>query len=465
MPGTTPPERPAPGGVAERQHLAPSTQHLSLVSEPLPRLLWRFGAPAVASNLLMILFGSVDAYWVGTRIGAAGLAAVSLSLFWIWLVISIAEMVSIGLTAVAARRHGEGQHQEAARVVGEAVVFSVMLGCVIALIGVGALNSLFDVMNAPPEVAALGRRYLGTYLAASPLLFGYFSVDAAFRASGNTRTPLALLGTSVAATLVLDPVLILGLGSAPELGIAGAAIATVCTRSVVFVAGLMLLVRRGLVRFERPRLRSIARISRIGLPTAVTGVLFSLIYVALTPITTRFGTPALAALGLGHRIEAWLYMVGTGFGAAAAAVVGQNLGAGQVARAERAGWVTVGYGSALGVAACVLMLAFPELLAGVFTSDPEVVRETARYLRFSAVSQLFLCAEVTLEGAMGGAGDTVPPMVTSTVLSASRIPLAHWAAPAWGTAGLWGAIAFTAAARGLAMMGLWHLGWWKRKSV
>src|SRR5215208_1099045 len=428
-------------------------------------MLWRFGVPAVASNLLMILFGSVDAFWVGTRIGAAGLAAVSLSLFWIWLIVSIAEMVSIGLTAVAARRHGEGRHDEAARTVGDAVVYAVALGCVVAAGGLASLDALFALMHAPPEVAALGRSYLGIYLAGAPLIFGYFSVDAAFRASGDTRTPLALLAASVAVTMALDPVLILGLGGAPRLGIAGAAIATVCTRSVVFVAGLWILVRRGLVRFGPPRAGAIARISRIGLPTAVTGVLFSLIYVALTPITTRFGTPALAALGLGHRIEAWLYMVGAGFGAAAAAVVGQNLGAGQVERAERAGWVTVGYGSAVGVAACVMMLAVPEWLAGVFTSDSAVVRETALYLRISAVSQLFLCAEVILEGALGGAGDTVPPMISSTLLSASRIPLARWAAPLWGTAGLWGAISVTAAARGLAMMALWRLGRWKRKSV
>ena len=101
----------------------------------------------------------------------------------------------------------------------------------------------------------------------------------------------------------------------------GAAVATLLTRGVVCLAGALILARRGLIRLGRPRLASLAAISRVGLPAALTGVLFSVVYVALTPITARFGTPALAALGVGHRVESWLYMIGVGFGAAAAAMV------------------------------------------------------------------------------------------------------------------------------------------------
>ena len=107
-----------------------------VVADPLSRVIWRIGAPAVASNLLMIVFASADAFWVGTRLGPEALAAVATSLFWIWLVVSIAEMVGIGLTAVAARRHGERRPEEAARVVGEAIVYAVGLGTVVAVSGV-----------------------------------------------------------------------------------------------------------------------------------------------------------------------------------------------------------------------------------------------------------------------------------------------------------------------------------------
>ena len=436
-----------------------------LVRDSLPATIWRVGTPAVASSLLMTVFVSVDAYWVGTRVGPDGLAAVSTSLFWVWLVVSIAEMVSVGLTAVAARRHGEGRDEEAARVVGDALLYALALGVAVAVVGTVVLDALFAVMNTPPAVTALGLRYLHTYFLGAPLIFGFFAVDAAFRASGNTRTPFFLLAASVAVTLALDPILILGLFGAPKLGIAGAAIATVCTRGAAFVMGLVILARRGLIRIRRPRRASLVAVSRVGLPTAITGVSFSAIYVVLTRTTTIFGTPALAALGLGHRIESWLYMVGVGFGAAGAAIVGQNLGAGQVARAERAGWITMAFAGAPGLVVCLMMLLVPTQLAAIFTGDPAVIAETARYLRIASIAQLFVAAEVVLEGALGGAGDTVPPMIVSTSITASRIPIAAWAAGRWGTVGLWWTITLTAVGRALAMMVLWRSGRWKRKSV
>jgi putative MATE family efflux protein len=335
----------------------------------------------------------------------------------------------------------------------------------VAAAGLFFLDAMLGVMQTPPEVRALGRTYLGMFLLASPLIYGYFAVDAAFRASGDTRTPFLLLLTSVAFTLVLDPILILGLWGAPKLSVGGAAIATGLTRSAAFLMGIALLVRRRLISAGRIRVASIAAISRVGLPTALTGVLFSLIYVAMTRTTTTFGTPALAALGIGHRVESWLYMICVGFGAAAAAIVGQNLGARQTGRAERAGWLTLAYASIPGVVAFTAALTIPERLAALFTSDPAVLSEAASYLRIAAISELFVCAEIVLEGALGGAGETVPPMITSTFLTALRIPLAAWAAARWGPEGIWWVICLTAVGRGAAMMVLWRLGRWKRRVV
>ncbi|MCC6931414.1 MAG: MATE family efflux transporter [Gemmatimonadaceae bacterium] len=476
----------------------------ALVDDALPRVIRRVAIPAVASNLLMTLFASMDAYWVGTRIGPTGLAAVSTGIFWVWLVVSIAEGVALGVTALAARRHGEGRPEEAARVAGGALFFALALGAVVGLAGAFSVGALFAFMQTPPEVTALARDYLRTYFLGLPLIYGFFCVDATFRASGDTRTPLLLLSVSVACTLLLDPVLILGLGPAPRLGIEGAAVALVATRGAAFAIGVWLLRRRGMLlapgrhvgvealhlselhdtppapvaargstpTSALPRIGDVRaillvaqRVLRIGLPTAVTGVIFSFIYVAMTRTTTHFGTPALAALGLGHRIESWLYMFGVGFGATAAAVVGQNLGARRVERAERAGWITMAFAMAPALVMAIASLAIPETLARVFTNDPTVVDETALYLRINALSQLLLPAEVVLEGALGGAGDTVPPMITSTALTAMRIPLAAWWASLWGPVGIWWAISVTAAGRGVAMMLLWRSGRWKRKTV
>ena len=456
---------PFEGHEATTAVVVPPADRRSLVDMPLPRVIARLAVPAVMSNLLMTVFFSVDAYWVGTRLGSSALAAVTASMFWIWMLVAIAEMVSVGLTAVAARRHGEKQPDEAARIVGELLRFTLLLGAVVAALGLLSLDGFFAAMRTSPEATALGKRYLGTYLLGAPLVYGFFAVDAGFRASGDTRTPFLLLAISVATTIVLDPLLILGVGPFPEMGIAGAAFATVATRGAAFAGGLFILARRKLIRNGAVRAHSILTVSRIGLPVALTGILFSVIYIFIARTTNSFGTAALAALGVGHRVESWMFMIGIGFGVSAAAIVGQNLGAARPDRAERAGWLTLAYASTPGLVACIVQLIFPEALASLFTNDPAVIREGARYLRIAAVSQLFICSEIVLEGALGGAGATISPMVASTVFSIARIPLTAWAALRWGTVGIWWVITLTAVGRGAAMMVLWKLGRWKRIRV
>lgn len=438
---------------------------VNLATDALLPVVIRVGLPAVASALLLTAFVSLDSAWVGHFVGGAGLAAVSTSIFWIWMIVSIAEMVSVGLTAVAARRHGEQREGEAARAVGDALVFTLGLGLATAAAGLLLLPRLFAVMETPAEVTALGTTYLGTYLAGSPLIFGYFVVDAAFRAAGNTRLPFVMLLCATIIAGLLDPLLITGWGPFPRLGIRGAAIATLCVRGSLCVVGVWMLRRRGLVAFGPLQWGRIATIVRVGLPTAATGVVFSLIYVVMTRTTQQFGTPALAALGLGHRVESWMYMIGVGFGAAAAAIVGQNLGAGQPDRAARAGWLTLAMTGVPGVTWCLALLTFPTVLAGLFSTDDAVVGEAVKYLRAAAWSQLVVSGETVLEGALGGAGWTLPPMVTSTAITLARVPLAAWAATHWGTTGIWWVISLTAIARGLAMIALWASGGWRRSLV
>jgi len=437
----------------------------ALVSEPLPQTIRRVALPAIAANLLMTTFHTVDTFWIGRYLGADSLAAVTGSIFWIWLVISIGEMVSIGVDAIAARRHGERRPREAGRAVGDGVVFGAALGLVIALAAPFAMTTLFAIMQTNAAVTEIGERYLGAYLLGLPLIFAFFAVDAAFRAAGDTRTPLYILLFTVAMGLLLDPLLILGAGPIPAMGVRGAALATIVPRGVACVLGVWLLRRRGMITVGAPRLAVWSQIARIGAPAATTGVVFSFIYVVLTRTTTQFGTPALAALGLGFRVESIVYVVSVGAGAAVAAIVGQSLGAGDTERARRAGWSAVQFVSAIGAVMALVTVLVPEQLASLFTTDAAVIAEAARYLRIAAFSQLFLGAEVVLESAMGGAGWTLPPMLGSTAITALRIPVGAWAAAQFGTTGLWWTLALTAAARGVLMALLWGSGRWRRVLV
>jgi len=434
---------------------------VDLASGRLSSAILRLAVPAVGAAMLQMVFLLVDTFWVGRLMGPAALAAVSTAGFAVWMLVALAEMIGVGLTAVAARRHGEGAHGLAAVAAGTTLAVAVLGGAACALLGWLGLPALFRVMGTPPDVTDLGRLYLSTYLIGAPLIFGFFAAEATFRAAGDTRTPLLLLGISVVVNIVLDPLLILGAGPLPALGIAGAAVAQIATRGLTLVSGFVVLVRRRLVRFSVWHWASAAAVLRVGAPTAATGVLFSLVYIGLTRITTRFGTPALAALGVGHKLEGFAYMASTGFALAAAAVVGQNLGARRRDRARSAGWLTMAYASVAGGAAAVAFLAFPEALVGVFTSSPEVIVDGASYLRIIALAEIAMAVEIVLEGAMGGAGFTLQPMLWSTGLTAARIPLGAWLAGALGVAGVWWAISITSVCRGVAMALLWRSERWQ----
>ncbi len=443
----------------------PGQRRPSLVTGPIAPTVVRLAVPAVATTLLQLVFLLVDTFWVGRILGAPALAAVATAGFAVWIIASLGEMVAVGLTAVAARRHGEGAHGLAAVVAGTTMVLALGLGLAVTLAGWALVPALFDAMRTPAEVTELGRLYLTTYLVGAPLVFGFLASEATFRASGDTRTPLMLLGASVLLNVVLDPLLITGAGPLPALGIAGAAVAAVLTRGAALVLGFVILVRRGLVRLSVMDWSSGLSALRVGLPTAATGVFFSLVYIGLARITTRFGTPALAALGIGHKLEGLSYMVAMGFGLAAAAVVGQNIGAGRPDRARRAGWITAGYACSSGTVVALAFLAFPELMVGVFTRDPLVIADGALYLRAMAVAQISMGLEIVLESALGGAGYTVMPMLWNGLFTLARIPLAAWLAGSMGVGGIWLAIGVTAVARGIAMALLWRGGRWERVRV
>ena len=436
----------------------------AITAGPLDRAILTLAGPAVGTTLFQILFNITDTFWVGRTLGAVALAGVSIASYSVWVIVSIGELVGVGLTAVSARRHGEGDPRAAARAAGTGLVLAAVLGVSVGIAGVLLLSPLLAVMNAAPDVAQVAREFLVVQFAGAFLIYGYFVVAAAFRSSGDTRTPFILLGGSVLLNVVLDPLLILGIGPFPELGVYGAALATVLTRALACIVGLGLLVRRGMILPDWSG-RTARTIARVGAPTMLTGVLFSLIYIWLARVTASFGTPALAALGLGHKIEGVNYMICIGFAIAAETVVGQNLGAGQAGRAKSAGWMTARFALIPATVIAIIFLVMPEALVRIFTDDPPTIAAAALYLRAVAIAQLALPFEAVLEGALAGAGFTLWPMTAVVSLNALRIPLAPLTAAEWGLAGVWWLLSVTAIARALALVAFWRWSHWSASRV
>ena len=437
----------------------------SLTVGPLRPVILKLAAPAVAMMACHFCFNLIDAIWVGNLIGPAALAAVSTAGFYVWVLLSLGEMVEVGLIAVAARRHGEGRPDAAARAAGAAVLYALAAGALVSVLGYVLTDEMFRLMTVPSDVAALGHRYLRTWLLGGPLVFGFFAIEATFRASGDTRTPFLLLMASVLLSVGLDPLLIAGLGPFPRLGVKGAALASVMVRGGGFLIGIGIAWRRGLLRLDAPDWRAVPTVVRVGAPLSLAGVLLSIVYMWLTRYTSRFGTAALAALGVGHKVEGLGFIAISGFALSASALVGQNLGAGQEARARRAVRMTVGYCLAVTVTTAVAFLTIPRTLVALFTADPAVIREGSLYLRVIAFAQIGQTFEIILEGALAGAGYTLRPQIASTTLTLLRVPLAAWWSGAIGLLGIWLALSVTAISRGLAMTVFWLRGSWRHAAV
>lgn len=410
-------------------------------------------------------FNLIDSIWVGRLIGPAALAAVSTAGFYVWVVLNLGEMVEIGLIAVAARRHGEGHPERAARAAAAAVGYALLAGLLVSVVGLLVADTMFRLMKVPAEVASLGHAYLSTWLLGGPLVFGFFAMEATFRAAGDTRTPFMMLAGSVCVSIALDPLLIAGIGPFPRLGVEGAALASVMVRGGGFLIGGVIALRRGLIRVVAPDWRAVPTIVRIGSPLALAGALLSVIYMWLTRFTSRFGTSALAALGVGHKMEGLGFIAISGFSLAASALVGQNLGARQEARAQEAVRLTVGFCLIVTMTTAVAFLLIPGRLVAIFTRDAQVIAAGVLYLRLIAFAQIGQSYELILEGALAGAGYTFWPQVVSTSLTAMRIPLAAWWSRSLGLLGIWLALSLTAISRGIAMILFWKGGRWRAVKV
>jgi putative MATE family efflux protein len=423
-----------------------------MVSGSIDRAILHLGAPAALAALLQAGFLVVDTFWLG-KVGPVALAAASTAGFTMWLAQTLGEGMASGSGSVLARAIGREDQIGASRAAVAGQALGVWGSAIVSGVGLLSSYAAFAFMGTTPAVTAEGLRYMWVILAGMPLYFIFAWLSAAFRAVGDARTPLKLLAVAAAVNLVLDPLMIFGPGPFPALGVTGAACSTVASWLVASASGWMLLARLGIkpapFDFLKPPIAETWSAFLVGLPLALEGALFSFIYILLTRVITSFGTPAVAALGVGHKLEVLNYFVCAGMGAAATTLVGQNLGAGDSRRAVRCAWRTL-YLTCLPVGAItVLLAAFPEVAVGVFSSDAEVVTAGSTYVLLVSLSQLFMAAEVVLLGAFAGAQWTAVPAVTVVGFTAVRVPFSMWlVSRGWGVEAVWFAIASTTVVKG-----------------
>ncbi len=448
------------------------TNRDDITSGPIARTVFKLAVPPVLGMLMVSVLSLTDFYWVG-KLGATAQDAITSSMVVQWTIYSLVNVIAIGITALVARYVGAREFDRVQHYIRQAYWLTALMAVLISVAGYLIAPWLLSFMGSGPDTLILAIPYLRVIFIASVLITLEETSFAIFRASGDTKTPMVVGTVAVVLNMILDPLLIFGIGPFPEMGVVGAAVATAVALlvSVIWIHVLMLHGKLGYrvsrLFKVRPDWSAMGKISLIGLPIASQQLVFMIVYFFLIKIVHQFGEAAGAAMGIGNRMESISYLTCYGFSLAASTLVGQNLGAGKPGRAARCAWGATGLGALVTLVTSAMFILVPEFIASIFTSDPEVHAIAVDYLIILGLSQTAMAFEIVLEGAFSGAGDTIPPMVVMLPLSVARVPLAYWLAIDldWGINGVWWTLTITTGAKAL-ILGLWFkLGHWKNKKV
>ena len=389
--------------------------------------------PTMLQNVVGGVQGIIDQAMVGNYVGHTGNAAIGVSLQIFILVIVFVASVFSGMGVLVARFAGANEPEEVNRAVYQAFLTAVFLALgVLAPLGYVLAPALLDMINAAPEVQVEALPYLRVNFVFSIGMLIFFMMSGALRAAGDARTPMQLGLLMTVLNIVLNIVLIRGLGPIPAFGTLGAAMGTAIASGLTGVAFLWLLFSgRLVIHFTRdmsfaPDWKVIRELFRFGLPTGFQGIVMNIAGVLMLRFvgSLQYSAEAQAAYAVGYsELFALITWTSVGLMGATAAVAGQNLGAGQPERSKRAALVAASIG--VGVA-CIVGLAFltvPRALLGVFGMDEGVQFEIGRQLlAYLAVSGVFVTVALTYTGGLQGTGDTRSPLYIS-ILSQVVVPI------------------------------------------
>jgi putative MATE family efflux protein len=414
---------------------APRTRRFdrSIVEGPIARAVWKLAWPTVLQNAIGGLQGIIDHALVGHFVGFAGNAAIGVSWQIFLVVIVFIASLFTGMGVLVARFAGANDHERVDRTVYQAFLVAVILAVgIMAPVGYFAAPSLLRLVNATPEVSAHALPFLRTMFLFSIGMLLFFMLGGALRAAGDARTPLRLGVVMTVLNIGLNVVLIRGLGPITALGTFGSALGTVIASSTVSAAALwMILSGRMVIHFPRemswkPDWTIIRQLFKFGLPAGLQGVAMNIAGVMLLRFigSLEHSAEAQAAYAVGYaELFSLITWTSVGLMGAAAAVAGQNLGAGRPERSERGVAIAARFGLVVAAFIGSLFVLLPDVLLGIFgLDDPIVVSIGSDLLRFLSVSGFFITVALTYNGGLQGTGDTRSPLFI-TLISQVALPL------------------------------------------
>ncbi len=428
--------------------------------------------PMVLEMCMESLFAVVDVFFV-SQLGADAVAAVGLTEAMLTIVYSVAMGLVIGATAVVSRRIGERDPEGAAVAAVQVIALGLLLSASLGVIGVTFARPLLGLMGASEAVLAEPARYAVVMLGGCGSVVMLFLNNAIFRAAGDATVAMRVLWLANAINIVLDPMLIFGLGPFPALGVMGAAVATTFGRSLGVVLQLYLLTRgtgRIQIRWRHVRLApavmwSVCRISGSGM---VQILVDTTSWVVLVRLIATFGSPAVAGYTIGIRTVLFAILPSWGLSNAAATMVGQALGAGKPERAEAAVWTACRYNTFfLGVIGALFVGLAPQIV-GIYTTDPVVAAGAVACLRIVSLGFVFFASGMVLTQAFNGAGDAwTPTWINVGCFWVWQMPLAYVLAISlgMGPTGVYWAVTIAFSTLAVVSAVIFRRGRWKLERV
>ncbi len=419
-------------------------EELNLTEGSIGWPLFYLSLPIVVTNLLQTAYNLADTFWLG-QYSTTALAAISFAFPMVFLLISFGIGLTVAGSVLVAQHTGAGEPREAEYAASQTVAFAAVVSVLLGAAGYVLVDDVLRLLGAGPDILPLAARYMQVVSLGLFALFGFLVFISLMRGYGDTVTPMLVMLGTVILNIVVDPLLIFGVGPFPEWGVTGAAVATVFSRGLATIVGLVIMFRgkRGIainLPDLRPDLGYLRTLVRVGGPASVEVTGRAVSVNLLLIIVATFANPVVAAFGVGIRVFSVIFLPAIAVGRGVETLTGQNIGAGNPDRAARTNdFAAVAMFVVLSAAAVLVWFTAPAIVA-VFTDDPEVIPVGAEFLRTVAPTFGFLGVVRAYSGGFRGAGRTLTAAAIAIFTQGLiRLPVAWLGAQRFGTRGFFAA--------------------------
>lgn len=438
----------------------------------LKRAIFLLAVPMILELVLESTFAVVDIFFVG-KLGSSAVATVGLTETYLFLLYAVGMGLSMAVTAIVARRVGEKDSNGAGVSAVQAMLIGIIVSIPFSIAGIFFAKDLLGLMGADEWSLTHGTSYTAWMLGGNLVIMLLFVINAIFRGAGDAAIAMRVLWIANGINIILDPLLIFGLGPIPAMGIEGAAIATNIGRGVGVLAQLYYLFRggrhikivAGMIRFNLNVMINMLKTSLGGIAQMIVAMTS---WIFLMRILSDIGSEAVAGATISIRIMMFVIMPAWGLSNAAATLVGQNLGAGSPERAESTVWKIGFYNMIFLLGISVLFFCFNKQLVGIFTTDLNVIAIGSEWLQILSYSFFVYGWWMVSVQAFNGAGDTATPTYINLVFFwLIQIPLAYMLAIQlnWAHSGVFWAVFISETSVGIFTLWLFNKGKWKNVKV